>query len=96
MTQKYQNFRCQVKRTCPKSPTLPYVLNFCEIYFPKEVGKNSEMSKIFFSSYFKLNCVTIDFLKRPRSRFFAKIYYLDEKLVNYPKEIFGKFLDFIF
>jgi hypothetical protein len=25
MTQKYQNFRCRVKRTGPKSPTLPYI-----------------------------------------------------------------------
>jgi hypothetical protein len=24
MTQKYQNFRCRIKRTGPKSPTLPY------------------------------------------------------------------------
>jgi hypothetical protein len=24
MTQKYQNFRCRVKRTGPESPTLPY------------------------------------------------------------------------
>jgi hypothetical protein len=36
MTQKYQNFRCRVKRTCPKSPTLPYCLKMKEkIYYQK-------------------------------------------------------------
>jgi hypothetical protein len=25
MTQNYQNYRCHIKRTDPKSPTLPYM-----------------------------------------------------------------------
>jgi hypothetical protein len=32
MTQKYQNLRCRVKRTGPKSPTLPYSKNSADYF----------------------------------------------------------------
>jgi hypothetical protein len=41
MTQKYQNFRCRVKHTGPKSPTLPYLRKERD----KEIKKERERKR---------------------------------------------------